>query len=162
MTKLVLLFIDLTKAFHCVILFRKLEMAGIGGPYLDIFKDYLGNMKQFLSVGKSRSTLRDVIIGVSQGGCLGPLLFLIYINDARKLPFKGLLSLYADHSGLLYANNTIDQNIRDITDDLLLISEFFDVNGLLLVNVGKTKKSTFRQREWAPHSLRMSFLRKGC
>ena len=77
-------FIDLKKAFYTVdheILCRKLDLYGIHQRELSWFKSYLSDRKQFCRVNGVDSTLGNIEVGVPQRSCLGPLLFLIYIND---------------------------------------------------------------------------------
>ena len=78
------IFIDLKKAFDTVnheILLTKLEHYGIRGATLTWFTSYLAGRKQFVSFNGESSDLKDISCGVPQGSLLGPLLFMMYIND---------------------------------------------------------------------------------
>ena len=78
------IFLDLSKAFDTVphnVLLLKLEHYGIRGTPLKLLKSYLSNRHQFVTVSGHKSQTKEVSIGVPQGSVLGPLLFLIYIND---------------------------------------------------------------------------------
>ena len=90
-------FIDLKKAFDTVdhqILIRKLCVYGVAGKELNWFRSYLQNRKQCCKVNGHVSSMASIRYGVPQGSCLGPLLFLIYINDL-PLSLKGQIKANA-------------------------------------------------------------------
>ena len=102
-------FIDLSKAFDTVdhnILLKKLDFYGIRGLPFEWFTSYLSNRKQFVCVDNVFSDELHISCGVPQGSVLGPLLFLIYINDfslcSKLLDFH----LFADDANLFYKDNT--------------------------------------------------------
>jgi hypothetical protein len=101
------IFCDLRKAFdtvdHCILL-NKLNKMGVRGVELLWFQSYLSNRKQFVHINGSNSLLLNILIGVPQGSILGPLLFLVYIND---LPLcSELISfLFADDTTLLMSDS---------------------------------------------------------
>ena len=103
------IFNDFSKAFDTInhhILFRKLELCGIRKNALRLLHSYLVNRKECVWIGKELSTYRDVTIGVPQGSILGPLLFLLYINDLSSISNLCLPILYADDTTICLKNSS--------------------------------------------------------
>ena len=97
-------FLDLSKAFDTIdhdILYRKLTHYGIDGIPLLWFKSYLSDRKQFLNFDGTDSDLLQLLVGVPQGSILGPLIFLIYINDAYRASNALNFIHFADDTTLL-------------------------------------------------------------
>ena len=97
------LFLDFRKAFDCVnheILLSKLHTCGARGIALDWLCSYLTNREKYISINNVDSNPRVIQCGVSQGSILGPLLFLIFINDITKCSNQFKYNLYADDSTL--------------------------------------------------------------
>ena len=78
------MFLDLSKPFDTIdhkILLYKLKHYGFRGVVLKLFTNYLSNRTQYVSYNSYKSGLRDIVCGVPQGSILGPLLFILYVND---------------------------------------------------------------------------------
>ena len=106
-------FIDLTKAFdtvHHSILLSKLNHYGIRGIAGDWFRSFITNRKQFVTVNGSNSNLLPITCDVPQGSVLGPLLFLLYINDLPNTSSLLKFHLFADDTSIYYPS----RNLSDI------------------------------------------------
>ena len=138
------IFIDLKKAFDTInhdILFNKLQYYGIRGLPLLWFKNYLYDRKQSVKINNTTSTYRPMKCGVPQGSILGPILFLIYINDINNSTNAFDFRLFADDTNLFQyiICNTI--NLAHINTDFQRVCEWCSANKLTL-NVNKTKFMT--------------------
>ena len=108
------IFIDLSKAFDTVnhnILLAKLENYGIRGKILDLLKSYLSDRKQYVHIGNSKSQMRSVSCGVPQGSVLGPLLFLLFINDLPACCPLGKVRIFADDIIIFFHTDNIAEMV---------------------------------------------------
>ena len=143
-----LLLIDFSKAFDMVehpILLKKLEHYGIRGMALKWMTSYLHNRTQFVSIDGADSTSKPMLFGVPQGSILGPLLFIIYINDLPNIFKAAKFILYADDANIIIQGPdiaTITQQLRNLFD---VLPNWVSCNGLAL-NLKKTKYMIFSRK----------------
>ena len=135
------IFIDLRKAFDTInhdILLSKMEHYGIRGITLKWFKSYLQNRKQFVFLNGVCSDIELINCGVPQGSVLGPLLFLIYINDLPNISKKFTFFLFADDTNIFYETNSKLKLEKNVNKELKKLYTWLIVNRLGL-NLDKTK-----------------------
>ena len=140
------IFIDLQKAFDTVdhqILLKKLENYGVRGLANNWFNSYLTNRQQFVSINGFNSTNRVMHYGVPQGSVLGPLLFLIYINDLNRAIKFCTTHHFADDTNLLYVNKSLKKVQKFVNLDLKLLCKWLKANKISL-NASKTELIIFR------------------
>ena len=133
------IFLDFSKAFDTVnhdILLDKLCHYGVRDNALDWFRSYLSGRRQFVTYNGVSSSTKTITCGVPQGSILGPLLFLLYINDLYNVCSTSVPLLYADDTNLFYKGKDIDTLVRGINFELGNISTWLKVNKLSL-NVKK-------------------------
>jgi hypothetical protein len=117
-------FFDISKAFDKVWhkgLLLKLQGAGIQGPLLDWFSNYLSNRRQSVVLPGAKFYWSSIKAGVPQGSILGPLLFLVYINDIA-VDLRSCVNLFADDTSLylvvdhpIHAAETLQSDINKIS-----------------------------------------------
>ena len=141
-------FIDLSKAFDTVdhsILLKKLELYGVTDRNHTWFKNYLSNRKQFIQINNEENTeLETITCGVPQGSILGPLLFLLYVNDLKNASNLLGLIMFADDTNLFLTHKDIIYLFETANLQLERINQWFISNKLSL-NVSKTKYSFFHK-----------------
>ena len=133
-------FLDLSKAFDTVnhdILLDKLSYYDINNETKDWFSSYLKNRKQYICVDRVNSNFLPLEYGVPQGSVLGPILFLIYLNEAQFVTNFIHLVLYADDMNFLVSFKSLKKSIMVLNKELAHLEEWFQANKLT-VNLSKT------------------------
>ena len=141
------IFIDLQKAFDTVnhsILTDKLSHYGIRGIANNWFKSYLNNRRQFVSINGTDSEPITVIHGVPQGSVLGPLLFLVYINDLNYAIKFSSVYHFADDTNLLNISDSIKRTQKQVNLDLKSLYKWLLANKISL-NCSKTELILFHK-----------------
>ena len=120
-------FLDISKAFdkvwHDGVIF-KLTKNGISGNLLNLLRDFLNERKQRVILNGQVSTWKNVSAGVPQGSILGPLLFLIYINDLSD-GLSTNAKLFADDTSLFSVVHDIKTTANDLNKDLEMMNRWF-------------------------------------
>ena len=141
-------FIDLQKAFDTVnhdILIAKLYHYGIRGIASNWFKSYLKDRKQYVCINGCNSNYQTITHGVPQGSVLGPLLFILYINDLHNAIAHSTTYHFADDTNLTYVHKSIKTLNKHINHDLKLLIHWLRANKISL-NTGKTEIIIFKSK----------------
>ena len=134
-----MVFVDLKKAFNTVdheILCRKPESYGVLHRELAWFGSYLSNRFQYCRVNGVDSQIEDINIGVPQGSCFGPLLFLAYIIDPPRAVENSTISMYADDMSLCFKSKDLSRLNEALNEDLSCLDAWL-VSKKLSLNVAK-------------------------
>ena len=136
---------------------NKLDYYEIRGLSLDWFKSYLTNRSQFVEFNGASSSSEFISCGVPQGSILGPLLFLLYINDMSKVSDLVEFILFADDTNIFCAEKDLYSLSIMLNNELHKISTWLKAN-ILSINVDKTKFMIFKTRsKQLPHNFELHF-----
>ena len=114
-------------------------MYGIRGPAYNLFTNYLGHRKQFTLISDAKSTVESVVHGVPQGSVLGPILFLLYINDLPRCSSILNFLLFADDTSIFLQGNNLHLLALTLNKELINVSKWIKSNKLTL----NTEKNFF-------------------
>ena len=146
------IFLDLSKAFDSLshnILLDKMAHYGIRGIPFNWFKSYLSDRQQFVQTNVT-SSYQPINYGVPQGSVLGPLLFLIFINDMPQISKLMNFVLFADDTTALYSSPSINDLFQTTNKEIDNLGIWFDTNKLL-INVSKTNYVLFTSLQKEQH-----------
>jgi hypothetical protein len=136
-----ILSLDLSKAFDTIdhsLLLTKIAETGVHSSLLTLFENYLTGRRQFVVINQQCSTTSVLSTGVPQGSILGPLLFIIYINELKKICTQGNVSQYADDTQLYCSTQSPESLNTQLKNQLITLDNWFHKNKLKL-NVDKTQ-----------------------
>ena len=142
-------FIDLQKAFDTVnhdILLHKLDHYGIRGLPNKWFQSFLSGRSQYTSIKDKSSNKLPTTHGVPQGSVLGPLLFILYINDLNKAIIHSYVHHFADDTNLLYCNKSLKKINKQVNHDLKHLCQWLRSNKISL-NASKTEIIIFKHKQ---------------
>ena len=153
------IFLDFQKAFntvdHCILL-DKSYFYGIRGQAFDWFSSYLHNHQQLVNYCGCESNLKNIKCGVPQGSILGPLLFLLYINDLPQVSEYFMPILFADDTNLFATGYNLNDIVSEINKEIANIYAWVKANKLSL-NIDKTNFMLFTPK-CVPRSIKDIFI----
>ena len=123
----------------------KLGHYGFRGKFLDFLMSFVKDRKYFVHVNGMNSEIKTVNIGVPQGSTLGPLLFLLYINDMAYITELLQLLQFADDSTVTYSSEELDDALTCIETEFIHILDWLSANKLI-INLNKTHLMLFTNR----------------
>ena len=142
------LFLELSKVFNTInhqILLKKMEYYGVHDIAHTWIKSYLSNRKQYVEYNSCKSSCKGLSCGLPQGSILGPLLFLIYINDLANVSQKLFFLFFADDSNIFLSGKNPDLLISEMNSEIVRITDWLAANKLSL-NISKTHHMIFSSK----------------
>lgn len=152
-------YLDFQKAFDVLdinILIRKFKKCGLGGRALQWLQSFVNDRRQVVKVNGVTGDVRGLRHGTAQGGVLGPIVFLIYINDLLNIEFNSSVYAYADDTALVCSAYNRELLKRRINEDLSKISKWL-IENKLLINSSKSKCVMFFDLADTKQSLQARF-----
>lgn len=148
------MFIDLSKAYDCIdrdLLLYKLNKYGVRGNVYTWIKSYLSERTQRVVVHDNNNEIKSNIqssnIGIAQGSILGPILFIIFLNDLSNITTDFKITNYADDTNLLVSGSNMKYLLENAENAFLLTSNWFAQNKLI-INDDKTNLILFRTKQY--------------
>ena len=145
------IFIDLSKAFDTVnhqILLDKLQYYGVRRVAHDSFSNYLQNRQQFVQYNGTNSSYHNIKCGVPQGSILGPLLFLIYVNDLRNVSKALDFILFADDTNIFFLHKNLNILEKTLNEELPKLTDWCLANtSKLSINYKKSNFMIFKSKQ---------------
>ena len=126
---------DLDTVDHDIL--QKVQYYGVRGLLRDWFQSYLKNRKKFVSISNSTSNTKEITTGVPQGSVLGPLLFLLHIDDLHRSVKHSKTYHFADDTNMLKSNKSLDVLSKNLSKDSESLLQWLKANKLSL-NISKT------------------------
>ena len=156
------IFLDISKAFDRVYhkgLIHKLKQVGITGNLLNMLTSYISKRKQKVALEGELSDVLELFAGVPQGSVLGPLLFLIFINDILD-NIKSFGTLFADDTSIFtFSNFNSNNEVFQLQSDLIKIENWAST-WKVDFNASKTEMIIFRNPNFRPININLYFLGK--
>ena len=115
----------------------KLYLLGFKGVSHSWFKGYLTNRYQYVELAGIQSCMCKLTTGVPQGSILGPLLFLLYVDDLTRISTILKFTLFADDTTVLYSDRSLKYSLAAAENELSIVIQWF-IDNRLLINIDKT------------------------